>query len=77
MLSKKLKAFKEKQSHFFLNDYDRDTSVSKMIKELNLDSIRLRRKVKQLKRMHTIASQKFFYGMPENKLIQEIESNLN
>ena len=73
----KVESIQRKAVTFFLNDYDRDTSVSKMIKELNLDSIGLRRKVKQLKRIHTIASQKFFYGMPENKLIQEIESNLN
>ena len=37
-----------------------DSSVSKMIKELNLDSIELRRKVKKLKLMHSITSQKTF-----------------
>ena len=43
-----------------MNDYDRDSSVSKKIKKLNLDSIELRRKVKKLKLMHSIASQKTF-----------------
>ena len=33
MSSKRLKVFKENQPDFFLNDYNKDSSVSKMIKK--------------------------------------------
>ena len=56
----KVESVQRKAARFILNDYDRDSSVSKMIKKLNLDSIELRRKVKKLKLMHSIASQKTF-----------------
>ena len=48
------------QARFIMNKYDSDCSVSKMIKELNLDSLELRRKVKKLKIMHSIKSEKTF-----------------
>ena len=49
-----------KAVRFILNDYNKDSSVSKMKKKLNLNSIELRRKVKKLKLTHTITSQKTF-----------------
>ena len=49
-----------KAVRFILNDYNKDSSVSKMMKKLNLNSIELRRKVKQLKLTHSITSQKTF-----------------
>ena len=39
-----------------MNDYNKDSSVSKMIKKLYLDSIELRCRVKKLKLMHSVAS---------------------
>ena len=61
MSSKRLReSVQRKAARFILNDYNKDSSVSKMIKKLNLDSIELRRKVKKLKLMHSIASQKTF-----------------
>ena len=57
---KKVESVQRKSARFILNDYNKDSSVSKMIKKLNLDSIELRRKVKKLKLMHSIASQKTF-----------------
>ena len=56
----KVESVQRKAARFILNDYNKDSSVSKMIKKLNLDSIELRRKVKKLKLMHSIASQKTF-----------------
>ena len=47
-----------------------------MIKKLNLDSIELRRKVKKLKLMHSIASQKTFLSNAIKQL-EEIELNSN
>ena len=35
----KVEGVQRKVARFILNDYDRDSSVSKMIKKLNLDSI--------------------------------------
>ena len=43
-----------------MNDYNRDSSVSKLIKKLNLDSIELRCKAEKLKLMHSITSKKNF-----------------
>ena len=61
MSSKRLReSVQRKAARFILNDYNKDSSVSKMIKKLNLDSIELRRKVKKLKLMHSMASQKTF-----------------
>ena len=37
----KVKSVQRKAARFILNDYNRDSSVSKMIKKLNLDSIEL------------------------------------
>ena len=54
----KVKSVQRKAARFILNDYDRDSSVSNMINRLNLASIELRRKVKKLKLMHSITSQK-------------------
>ena len=56
----KVESVQRKAARFILNDYNKNSSVSKMIKKLNLDSIELRRKVKKLKLMHSIASQKTF-----------------
>ena len=56
----KVESVQRKAARFIMNDYNRDSSVSKMIKELNLDSIELRRKVKKLKLMHSIMQQKTF-----------------
>ena len=44
---RKVESVQRKAVGFILNDYDRDRSVSKMIKKLNLDSIELRCKVKK------------------------------
>ena len=60
---KKVESVPRKAARFILNDYNKDSSVLKMIKKLNLVSIELRRKVKKLKLMHSIASQKFSYQM--------------
>ena len=57
---KKVQSVQRKAVRFILNDHNRDSSVSKMIKKLNIDSIELRRKVKKLELMHSIASQKTF-----------------
>ena len=57
---KKVESVQRKSARFILNDYNKDSSVLKMIKKLNLVSIELRRKVKKLKLMHSIASQKTF-----------------
>ena len=62
--TQKVESVQRKAVTFILNDYDRDTSVSKMKKKLNLDSIELRRKVKQIKLTHSIAPQKVSYQMP-------------
>ena len=59
-VTQKVERVQRKAARFILNDYNKDSSVSKMIKKLNLDSIELRRKVKKLKLMHSIASQKTF-----------------
>ena len=59
-VTQKVESVQRKAAKFILNDYNKDSSVSKMIKKLNLDSIELRRKVKKLKLMHSIASQKTF-----------------
>ena len=56
----KVESVQRKAARFFFNSYDRDSSVSKLIKKLNLDSIELRSKVKKLKLMLSIASQKNF-----------------
>ena len=56
----KVESVQRKAARFILNDCNKDSSVSKMIKKLNLDSIELRRKVKKLKLMDSIASQKTF-----------------
>ena len=56
----KVESVQRKAVRFIMNDYKRDSSVSKMIKELNLDPIELRRKVKKLKLMHSITQQKTF-----------------
>ena len=53
-----IESVQRKKARFILNDYIKDNSVSKMIKKLNLDSIELRRKVRKLKLIHSIASQK-------------------
>ena len=48
MSFKRLKVFtkkKKKAARFILNDYNRDSSVSKMIKKLNLDTTELSCKV--------------------------------
>ena len=63
MSSKKL-SIQRKEARFILNGYNRNSSVSKLIKKLNLDSIELRRKVKKLKVMHSIASPKVSDQMP-------------
>ena len=60
---KKVESVQRKAARFILNDYNKDSSVLKMIKKLNLVSIELRRKVKKLKLMHSIASQKLSYQM--------------
>ena len=54
----KVESVQRKAARFILNDYNKDSSVSKMIKKLNLDSIELRRKGKKLKLLPSIASQK-------------------
>ena len=56
----KVGSVQRKAARFSLNDYNKDSSVSKMINKLNLDSTELRRKVKKLKLMHSIALQKTF-----------------
>ena len=56
----KVGSVQRKAARFILNDYNKDSSVSKMINKLNLDSTELRRKVKKLKLMHSIALQKTF-----------------
>ena len=57
----KVESVQRKATRFILNDYDRDSSVSKMMKELNLDYTELRRKVKKKSKvMRSIASQKTF-----------------
>ena len=56
----KVGSVQRKAARFRLNDYNKDSSVSKMINKLNLDSTELRRKVKKLKLMHSIALQKTF-----------------
>ena len=56
----KVESVQRKAARFILNDYNKDSSVSKMIKKLNLDSIELRCKIKKVKLMHSIASQKTF-----------------
>ena len=56
----KVESVQRKAARFFFNGYDRDSSVSKLIKKLNLDSIELRQKVKKLKLIHSIVSQKNF-----------------
>ena len=56
----KVESVQRKAARFILNDYNKDSSVSKMIKKLNLDSIELRPKIKKLKLMHSIAWQKTF-----------------
>ena len=48
-LIQKVESVQRKPARFILNNYNKDSSVSKMIKKLNLDSIRLRRKVKKIK----------------------------
>ena len=47
-VTQKVESVQEKAARFILNDYGRDSSVSKMKKKLKLDSIELRRKVKNL-----------------------------
>ena len=44
---RKVESVQRKAAGFILIDYDRDRSVSKMIKKLNLDSTELRCKVKK------------------------------
>ena len=56
----KVEIVQRKADRFILNDCNKDSGVSKMIKKLNLDSVDLRCKVKKLKLMHSIASQKTF-----------------
>ena len=56
----KVESVQRKKARFILNDYIKDNSVSKTIKKLSLDSIKLRRKVRKLKLIHSIASQKTF-----------------
>ena len=56
----KVESVQRKAARFILNDYNKDSSVSKMIKKLNFDSIELRCKVEKLKLMYSIASQKKF-----------------
>ena len=52
----KVESVQRKAARFILNDYNKDSSVSKMIKKLYLDSIELRCRVKKLKLMHSVAS---------------------
>ena len=59
-VTQKVESVQRKASRFILNDYNKDSSVSKMIKKLNFDSIELRCKVEKLKLMYSIASQKKF-----------------
>ena len=55
-VTQKVESVQRKASRFILNDYNKDSSVSKMIKKLYLDSIELRCRVKKLKLMHSVAS---------------------
>ena len=59
-LIQKVESVQRKAARFILNDYNKDSSVSKMEKKLNLNSTELRCKVKKLKLMHSITSQKTF-----------------
>ena len=56
----KNESVQRKAARLILNDCNKDSSVSKMIKKLNLDSIELRCKIKKIKLVHSIASQKMF-----------------
>ena len=56
----KVEGFQRKTARFILNHCDKDSSVSKTKKELNFESAELRRKVKKIKLMHSIASQHTF-----------------
>ena len=55
-VTQKVESVQRKASRFILNDYNKDSSVSKMIKKLYLDSIELRCRVKKLKLMHSVTS---------------------
>ena len=44
----KVESVQRKAARFIFNDYNKDSSVLKMMKKLNLDSIELRRTVKKL-----------------------------
>ena len=61
----KVESVQRKTTGFILNDYDRDSSVSKMMKELNLDFIELRRKVKKNQKLCIPSHhKKLSYQMP-------------
>ena len=61
----KVESVQRKATRFILNDYDRDSSVPKMMKELNLDYTELRRKVKKNQKLCVPSHhKKLSYQMP-------------
>mgnify|MGYP001796102237 CR=1 FL=1 len=55
-----IESVQRKAIRFIMNDYKQDSSVTKMMKQLNIDPLDIRRKVKKLKLLRSILSQKVF-----------------
>ena len=55
-----IESVQRKAIRFIMNDYKQDSSVTKMMKQLNMDPLDIRRKVKKLKLLQSILSQKVF-----------------
>lgn len=56
----KVESVQRKAARFIMNDFNRSSSVTNMVKELNLDFVELRRKVKKVKLLHSILIQMIF-----------------
>ena len=57
---KTIESVQRKAVRFIMNDYNRDSSVTNMMNKMDLDYMETTRKVKKLKLLHSILSQKTF-----------------